>query len=155
MKRLLAAAILMIMTAGALTAQEASPILPAQLKKILKFVDTIGVKQEFPPPTAQILAISADPKQALPVVAVVTDDQRVYFCRSQLNADDYIIWAHVADSDNSYIFLTRSDLKLIRALYLEGTKTPQLIDSASSQVRRIYKDALVALAKDVDASATH
>ncbi len=91
-------------------------------KKILKFIDTIGVKQEFPPPTAQSLAISSDPNQTLPVIAVVTDDQKVYFCRSQLNADDYIIWAHPADSDTSYIFLTRSDLKLIRALYLEGAE---------------------------------
>ena len=155
MKRLLAAAILMIMTAGALTAQEAPPVSPAQLKKILKFVDTIGVKQEFPPPTAQSLAISADPKQALPVVAVMTDDQSVYFCRSQLNADDYIIWAHVADTDTSYIFSTRLDLKLIRAVYLDGSKPQQLIDSASSQLQRIYKNALAALAKDVDHSASH
>ena len=155
MKRLLAAAILLIMTAGVLTAQEASPVSPAQLKKILKFVDTIGVKQEFPPPTAQTLAISADPKQALPVVAVMTDDQSVYFCRSQLNTDDYIIWAHVADTETSYIFLTHADLKLIRAVYLEGSKSPQLIDRASSRVQGIYKDALAALAKDVDHSAAH
>jgi hypothetical protein len=137
MKRLLAAAMLMMMTAGALAAEDAAPISPAQLQKILKFIDSIGVKQEFPAPTAQSLAISSDPKQTLPVIAVVTDDQKVYFCRSQLNADDYIIWAHPTDGDSSYIFLTRSDLKLIRALYVEGQKSPQLVDSSSSQVRRV------------------
>jgi hypothetical protein len=49
------------------------------------------------------------------VVAVVTDDHKVYFCRSELNPADYIIWARTADNESSYMFLTRSDLKLIRA----------------------------------------
>ena len=55
------------------------PISPAQLQKILKFVDTIGGKEEFPPPTAQNLGISGDPNQKLPVTVVVTDDNKVYF----------------------------------------------------------------------------
>ena len=155
MKRLLAAVILVMMTTSVLAAEEAAPVSPAQLQKILKFIDTIGVKQEFPPPTAQSLAISSDPKQALPVIAVVTDDHKVYFCRSQLNADDYIIWAYPKDDDKSYIFLTRSDLKLIRALYLEGAKSPQPVDSSSALIRSIYKNALKALAKDVDHSSSH
>jgi hypothetical protein len=44
---------------------------------------------------------------------------------------------------------------LIRALYLDGSKSPQLVDSSSAQVRSIYKNALNALAKDVDRSASH
>src|SRR5271170_2944297 len=108
MKRLLAAAVLTVLTAGILAAaDEARPISPAQLQKILKFVDTIGAKQEFPPPTAQNLGISNDPNQILPVVAVVTDDHKVYFCRSELNPADYIIWARTPDNDSSYVFLTR------------------------------------------------
>jgi hypothetical protein len=30
---------------------------------------------------------------------VVTDDQKVYFCRSELNPTDYIIWVRIADKD--------------------------------------------------------
>jgi len=99
MKRLLVAAILAMSMASTWTmgatwaaAEEARPpISAAQLQKILKFVDTIGGKEEFPPPTAQNLGISTDPNQKLPVTVVVTDDKKVYFCRSELNPSDYII----------------------------------------------------------------
>jgi hypothetical protein len=156
MKRLLAAAVVTILSAGMLTwAQEARPISAAQLQKILKFVDTIGVKQEFPPPTAQNLGISNDPNQTLPVVAVVTDDHQIYFCRSTLNPADYIIWARTAGNDSSYIFLTRSDLKLARALYLRNEKFPEVVDNPSAQVQTIYRNALTALAKDVDGGSSH
>ncbi len=156
MKRLLAAAVLTVLTAGILAAaDEARPISPAQLQKILKFVDTIGAKQEFPPPTAQNLGISNDPNQILPVVAVVTDDHKVYFCRSELNPADYIIWARTPDNDSSYLFLTRSDLKLTRALYLQNEKFTQVVDSPSTQIQTIYRNALAALAKDVDSGSSH
>ena len=85
-------------------AEEARPISAAQLQKILKFVDTIGGKEEFPPPTAQNLGISSDPNQALPVTVVVTDDHKVYFCRSDLNPADYIIWVRAADKDRPICF---------------------------------------------------
>jgi hypothetical protein len=72
MRKLLAAAVLMMSMAGALAAgaliiatlavaEEARPISHVQLQKILKFVDTIGGKEEFPPPTAQNLGVSSDP----------------------------------------------------------------------------------------------
>ena len=96
------------------------PISAAQLQKILKFVDAIGGKEEFPPPTAQNLGISSDPNQALPVTVVVTDNHKVYFCRSELNPADYIIWVRTADKESSYMFLTHADLKLVRALYLRN-----------------------------------
>ena len=75
MKRLLVAAILAMTMASTWTmgatwaaAEEARPpISAAQLQKILKFVDTIGGKEEFPPPTAHDLGISTDPNQKLPV----------------------------------------------------------------------------------------
>jgi hypothetical protein len=156
MKRLLAAAVLTVLAAGILAAaDEARPISPAQLQKILKFVDTIGAKQEFPPPTAQNLGLSNDPNQILPVAAVVTDDHKVYFCRSELNPADYIIWARTPDNDSSYLFLTRSDLKLTRALYLQNEKFPQVVDSPSTQIQTIYRNALAALAKDVDSGSSH
>ena len=80
MKRLLVAVGLMMSIAGTwVAAEEARPISAAQLQKILKFVDTIGGKEEFPPPTAQDLGISSDPNQALPVAVVVTDDHKVFF----------------------------------------------------------------------------
>ncbi len=129
---------------------EARPISSGQLQKILKFVDTIGGKEEFPPPTAHDLGISTDPNQKLPVTAVVTDDNKVYFCRSELNPADYIIWVRTADKESSYMFLTHADLKLVRALYLRNNAFPQVLDVPSTQVQTIYKDALVALGKDVD-----
>src|SRR5689334_6864414 len=122
MKRLLVAAVVAIGLSGAWVlatnvaiAQEAQPITPAQLQKILKFVDTIGGKEEFPPPTAQNLGVSGDANVALPVTVVVTNDHKVYFCRSDLNPTDYIVWVRTADKDSSYMFLTHADLKLVRA----------------------------------------
>jgi len=56
MRRFLVAAVLTILMSGMLasgklaSAQDAPPISPAQLQKILKFVDTIGAKEEFPAP---------------------------------------------------------------------------------------------------------
>ena len=161
MKRLLVAAILAMTMASTWTmgatwaaAEEARPpISAAQLQKILKFVDTIGGKEEFPPPTAQNLGISSDPNQALPVTVVVTDDHKVYFCRSDLNPADYIIWVRAADKESSYLFLTNSDLKLIRTVYLKSSAFPQVLDAPSAQIQAIYKNALVALGKDVDHSS--
>ena len=131
-------------------ADEARPISAAQLQNILKFVDTIGGKEEFPPPTAHDLGISGDPNQKLPVTVVVTDDKKVYFCRSELNPADYIIWVRTADKNSSYMFLTHADLKLARTLHLKNQGFPQVLDVPSTQVQTIYKDALAALGKDVD-----
>jgi hypothetical protein len=161
MKRLLIAAIVTMLTAGILTvgtwasAQESSPISPAQLEKILKFVDTIGAKQEFPPPTAHDLGLSTDANKKLPVVVVVTDNHKVYFCRSALNPADYIIWSRTADAESSYMFLTHADFKLVRALYLHEQAFPRSVDVASSQVLALYNEALAALAKDVDKNSSH
>jgi len=105
MKRLLVAVVLVMSTLSTwATAEEARPISAAQLQKILKFVDTIGGKEEFPGPTAQNLGISSDPNQALPVTVVVTDNHKVYFCRSDLNPEDHIIWVRTSDKDSSTCF---------------------------------------------------
>jgi hypothetical protein len=151
MKRLLVAAVLTMSIAGTwAAADETRPLSPAQLQKILKFVNTIGGKEEFPPPTAQNLGISSDPNQKLPVTVVVTDDKKVYFCRSELDPSDYIIWVRAPDNDSSYMFLTHADLKLVRTLYLKNQAFPQVLDVPSAQIQTIYKGALVALGKDVD-----
>jgi hypothetical protein len=153
MKTLLVAVIVTMLTAGTwASAEEVSPISPAQLQKLLKFVDTIGAKQEFPPPTAQNLGLSSDPNLVLPVVVVVTDDHNVYFCRSGLNPADYIVWVRAPDNQASYMFLTHADFKLIRAMRLLKEGFPDMLDVAASQTLSIYKYALVALAKDVDKS---
>jgi hypothetical protein len=156
MKRLLAAAVMAMSIAGTwAAAEEARPLSPTQMQKILKFVDTIGGKEEFPAPTAQNLGVSADPNQALPVTVIVTDDHKVYFCRSELNHDDYIIWVRVADKESSYLFLTHPDLKLVRAVHLRNAGFPDVIDVPSAQIHTIYNDALLALGKDVDHSPSH
>ena len=151
MKRLLAAAIFTMLSMGvSVLAQDAPPISPAQLQKLLKFIDTIGAKQEFAAPTAQNLGISTDPTQTLPVVLVVTNDHKVYFGRSELNPADYIIWVRTPDNNASYMFSTHADFKLIRALYMRNDQFPDIADGSSSQVQAVYKSALAALAKDVD-----
>ncbi len=151
MNRLLAMVIFTMLSMGvAVLAQDAPPISQAQLQKLLKFIDTIGAKQEFPAPTAQNLGISADPAQTLPVILVVTNDHKVYFGRSELNPADFIIWARTPDNNASYMFSTRADLKLIRALYMRNDQFPDVVDGSSSQVQAVYKSALAALAKDVD-----
>jgi hypothetical protein len=163
MKRFLVAAMLAAsiagscaLVAGSTAAEEARPISAAQLQKILKFVETIGAKEEFPPPTAQNLGISTDPNQTLPVTVVVTDDHQVYFCRSELDRADYSVWARTSDKDSSYMFLTHADLKLVRALHLRNNGFPDVLDAPSAQIQAMYKDALVALGKDVDrAASTH
>ena len=157
MKRLLVAAVVGIAGAWVLAtnvavAQEAQLITPAQLQKILKFLDTIGGKEEFPAPTAQNLGVSDDPNLALPVTVVVTNDHKVYFCRSELNPEDYIVWVRTSDKESSYMFLTHADLKLVRGLFLHEGAFPQVIENPSAPVQAIYKNALVALGKDVDRS---
>ena len=156
MKRLLIAAVVValsgawVLATNATLAEEAPPITAAQLQKILKFVDGIGAKEQFPAPTAHSLGISGDANLALPVIVVVTDDHKVYFCRSELNPTDYIIWVRTPDKEASYMFLTHADLKLVRTLYLHEGAFPQTVDAPSAQVQAIYKNALVALGKDVD-----
>ena len=86
----------------------------------------------------------------------MTDDHQVYFCRSNLNPADYIIWTRTTDKDSSYMFLTHADLKLVRAVHLRNNGFPDILDVPSAQIQTMYKDALVALGKDVDhAAATH
>jgi hypothetical protein len=150
MKRWLAAAVVTIAMGTFASAQEASPISPAQLQKILKFVDGAGTKQEFPAPTARDLGLSSNAADVLPVVTVVTTDHTVYFSRSELNSSDYILLARQPGNTASYMFLTHPDFKLARALYLRTDDFPQAADANSSQVQTAYKAALTALAKDVD-----
>jgi hypothetical protein len=157
MKRLLVAVAIAVSGAWLLAAhmavaQETQPITHTQLQKILKFIDTIGAKEEFPAPTALSLGVSRDANLALPVAVVVTDDHKVYFCRSELNPEDYIVWVRTSDKESSYMFLTHADLKLVRGLFLHEGVFPQVIENPSAQVQTIYKDALVALGKDVDRS---
>jgi hypothetical protein len=159
MKKLLVAAVLAMSLAGSwvlaasFAAAEEAPLLSAgQLEKILKFVDTIGAKEEFPAPTAQNLGVSTDANLALPVTVVVTNNHKVYFCRSELNPTDYIIWVRTPDKESSYMFLTHADLKLVRALHLRTNGFPDVLNAPSAHVQAIYKDALVALGKDVDHS---
>ena len=158
MKRLLVAAVAValsgawVLATNGARAEEAQPITTAQLEKILKFVDSIGAKEEFPAPTALSLGVSGDANLALPVTVVVTDDHKVYFCRSELNPTDYIIWVRTPDKEASYMFLTHADLKLVRGLFLHEGAFPQVIENPSAPVQAIYKNALVALGKDVDGS---
>jgi len=152
MKRLFAAIVLAMLGAG-LAAAEQPPLSPAQFQKLLKFMDTIGAKELFPAPTAQNLGFSGDASQDLPVVVVVTNDHKVYFCRSQLDANDYVVWVRSPDNQASYMFSTHADLKLFRALYLRSDAFPKVDDVNSPQVQAIYRDALTALAKDVDQNA--
>jgi hypothetical protein len=159
MKRSLVTALFTILVAGSwvlaaslVAAQEAPPLSPAQLQKILKFVDTIGAKEEFPPPTAQNLGVSTDANLALPVTVVVTNDHNVYFARSELNPADYIIWVRTSDKESSYMFLTHADLKLVRALHLRTNGFPDVLAAPPAPIQAMYKNALVALGKDVDHS---
>jgi hypothetical protein len=155
MKSLLVAVVLVLSTLSTwATAEEARPISAAQLQKILKFVDTIGGKEELPGPTAQNLGVSSDPNQALPVTVVVTDNHKVYFCRSDLNPADYVIWVRTSDQESSYMFLTHADLKLVRTLHLRNNGFPEILDAPSPQVQAIYKDALLALGKDIDRTSS-
>jgi hypothetical protein len=133
-------------------AEEARPISSAQLQKVLTFVDAIGTKEEFPAPTAQNLGVSDDPNVVLPVTVVVTNDHKVYFCRSELNPADYIIWVRTADKESSYMFLTDANLKLVRALHLRANGFPDVLNSPPAKIEAIYKEALLVLGKDVDHS---
>jgi hypothetical protein len=153
MKRLLAAAFLTLLIAATFaSAQEAPPISAAQFQKMQKFLDTIGSKETFSAPAAQNLGLSNDVAQDLPVVVIRTNDRTVYFCRSELNPADFIVWFRVPDNASSYMFATHADFKLMRALYLHTDAFPLPADIESSQVLAAYKKALLALAKDIDSS---
>jgi hypothetical protein len=130
--------------------QDGPPISKTQLQKILKTVDSVGAKGEFPGPTAENLGLSDKPFQALPLISVITSDHLVYFCRSQLNPGDYVIWA--LKGKTSYLFSTRDDLKLIAAVHLNENNLQEVRDIKSAEVQSAYKDALRALAKDVGGS---
>ena len=130
-------------------AEDASPLSPADLKKLLSYIDTVGVKQIFPPPMARNLGLSQDEKQDLPVVSVVTNDHKIYFCRSELDAKDYIIWVIGSGEKSSSMFVTHQDLKLTRAMYLRAEAIPQLQNIDDDQVLTEYKKALTALSQDL------
>jgi pseudouridine-5'-phosphate glycosidase len=150
MKWLISGALLAaLMTASIASAEAASPLSSADLKKLLTYLDSIGVKQNFAAPMANNLGLSQDEKQELPVVSVVTSDHKIYFCRSSLNAKDYIIWVIGAHEKSSSIFVTHDDLKLTRALYMQAEKIPQLQNLHDDEVEAAYEKALAALAQDL------
>jgi hypothetical protein len=170
MKRWLAALAVMLLTASGIASAQDQPAVRAQqqppdlaqnrapsvsaatLQKILKFIDKIGAKQNFPPPTAQELGLSSDVSQNLPVLTIMTDDHRVYFCRSELNPADFVIWVRMPGGTVSYMFATHSDFKLNHALYLQADNFPKVANVKSPQVQDIYKRALSALAADIGKS---
>ena len=130
-------------------AEEAPPLSQADLKQLLTYVDSIGVKQTFPAPMAKNLGLSSDEKKDLPVVSIVTDDHRVYFCRSGLDAKDYIVWAIAPDQKSSSMFVTHQDLKLTRALYMHADAVPQLEAINDPAVVNNYAHSLAALSRDL------
>jgi hypothetical protein len=154
MKRWLLAVVFAMSTSGAVVSAADAPIISAtQFQKLQKFLDTIGGKENFPAPMSEALGFSNDLTAVLPVLQITTDDHTVYFSRSQLNPEDYIIWARTkGDNQSSYMFSTHSDFKLIRALYLHTNDFPKLQDINSPKIQTLYRNALVALAKDVDKS---
>jgi hypothetical protein len=153
MRKWLSAVVIAIVCAGTCAVAQDGPLIsPAQLQKILKFLDKIGGKENFPAPVAHDLGLSDDPTMDLPITVLVTNDHKVYFCRSDLDAKDYIIWVRMPDNVSSYMFATHADFKLNRALLLRAAGFPQQEDANAAQVQTIYKKALAALAKDVDTS---
>lgn len=138
-----------LMTASLGSAEEAPPLSPADLNQLLSYVDSIGVKQNFPAPMAKNLGLSSDEKKDLPVVSIVTNDHRVYFCRSGLDAKDYIIWVIAPDQKSSSMFVTHQDLKLTRALSLHADAVPQLLFINAADVVDSYKHSLEALSQDL------
>ncbi|MDE2286498.1 MAG: hypothetical protein KGK33_17945 [Hyphomicrobiales bacterium] len=147
--RIAFAVIALLMTGFATSAKDASTLSPDDLKKILGFVDTIGAKQIFPAPMAENLGLSKDAKQDLPVVSIVTDNHQIYFCRSSLDASDYIIWVIGSDKKSSSMFVTHEDLKLVRALYMRDEAMPQLQNVGDPKVIADYEKALAGLASDL------
>jgi len=155
-RRWLALALLTIFASGGFAAaQTAPPVSPADLQKILRYIDTIGSKQNFPAPTAQNLGLSKDPSQALPVTVIMTDDHRVYFCRSDLNHNDYIILARMPGNGGSYMFSTNANFALSHALYLPVNDFPRTENVNSQQIIELYKRSLTALAADINKSPAH
>lgn len=149
-RSLITAGIFALLAVGSVaSAEELSPLSQADLRKLLAFVDSIGAQQVLPPPVAKNLGLSDDEKQELPVVSVVTDDHRIYFCRSSLNAKDYIIWVIGSDQKSSSMFVTHDDLKLVRAMYMRTETIPQLQNVNDDQVVIAYNKALAALAQDL------
>jgi hypothetical protein len=138
-----------LMTASLGFAEDAPPLSSADLKQLLTYIDSIGVKQNFPAPMAKNLGLSPDDKKDLPVVSIVTNDHRVYFCRSGLDTKDYIIWVIAPDQKSSAMFVTHQDLRLTRALYLHADATPQLRHINESEVVTSYKHGLEALSEDL------
>ena len=131
------------------SAEEAPPLSPADLKTLLSYIDSIGVKQSFPAPMAKNLGLSSDEKKDLPVVSIVTNDHRVYFCRSGLDPKDYIIWVIGSDQKSSSMFVTHQDLKLTRALYMYADQVPQLQAVNDASVVTNYARGLTALSQDL------
>jgi hypothetical protein len=155
MKRWLAAVtVTFLALSGIASAQNQSepPVSPTQLQRILKYIDKIGAKQNFPAPTAQSLGLSKDPAQALPVTVIMTNDHRVYFCRSDLNHNDYVIWTRMPGNVVSYMFSTNASFALSHALYLHTDDFPRTENVNAPQVQDIYKKSLAALVADIDKS---
>lgn len=152
MKKWFAALVVAVVSATFALAQEAPPISSTQLQKMLKFLDAIGAKETFPAPVAHELGLSDDMQKELPITVIVTNDHKVYFCRSVLDPKDFIVWVRSPDNVSSYMFATHADFKPVRALYLHTDDFPRALDVNAKEPQAVYKKALAALAKDVDSS---
>jgi hypothetical protein len=153
MKRWLAAAIITILTSGGFATAQTEPLIkPPELQKILRYIDTMGSKQNFAAPTAQNLGLSKDPSQVLPVTVIMTDDHRVYFCRSDLNHNDYVILLRMPGNGGSYMFSTNANFALSRALYLPVSDFPRVENANSSQIMDLYKRSLAEIVADINKS---
>jgi hypothetical protein len=144
-----------LMTASLATAQDKSPLSPADFNALLGYVDSIGLKQSFQAPMAKNLGLSQDEKQDLPVTCVVTNDHKIYFCRNGLDAKDYLIWVIGANQKSSTMYVTHKDLKLSRALSMHAKAVPQLENIEYDTVLTAYKKALAGLSQDLHRTATH
>jgi hypothetical protein len=131
------------------------PLSSADFNALLGYIDSIGSKQNFSAPMAKNLSLSQDDKQDLPVTCVVTNDHKIYLCRSGLDAKDYLVWVIGADKKSSTMYVTHKDLKLAVALSMHADKVPQLENISYDNVLTAYKKALAGLAQDLHKTASH
>ena len=153
MKRLLATALLAVLAATAVASAQQALISAAQLQKMLKFFQIVGTKTSLSGADGRKPWIF---KRRVPNPSGPHDgnvDQTIYFCRSELNPADYVVWVRVAnDKTASYMFSTHADFKMV-LVCICAEKFPQPVDINSNEVQTVYKKALAELAEVIDRSA--
>jgi hypothetical protein len=131
------------------TNASAAPLSAAQIRKLLRLLETSGSRDSVPAPRGNMLGLGTDSKGDLPCIEVSTADDRYAIARSSVDPKEFMLLAD-ADNDSFYFFSMKADFRLVKAIFLHAADAPKPADPAAAETQTVFQKAMSAWKSELD-----